>query len=662
MIQSIVQPVINSAGVNVLNKEAIGLPFKSDLSFRSTSRSGNTLTDAIGGNDATILINHFSSAGTPVLYYADNGDFDIGSGDLTIAIWLEDLSEADATRTIFGKSSDVAPPQGSYRIYTRPTGELALYTKQQLDPLIYTVQSTPSKARTYGKCFALAEFDNTAKTIKFFVNNEQIGDAVTFTGTFPAMGNQYKVVIGGSNNDAGNGFGSKFIGGMSDAWIFKKILTPTEKTTLYQRGIVSGAEAHWTLTSEGVTRDASGNTRTLSADGATTYAYSSMGSQQGLNQGFQVFLKYGADRFYPVRKDDATDYGATIATYVLGDSFDGSATLHNGYKSKITFVNDFFDRSDETIYSDAARSTDANDLYGKYDATSPKTWYIEELCQEAFDSFFNDDYKNRLFIKGNNNPYDTNKNLQELILYNTKKTGGALNKVLRYINRPYRIAGAAIAFDDLSRIDGWNKYDEEILKWKYGWKASFCINAANEALITGATTKMQRLIGRDHSIVNHTVNHLNWQEYIAEYGEQSFYDVEIEPVQGWLTTALGAITKLFGYAAQTGISDALNNILLAQGYEFIRPARLDVDFYDGSTQIVYTNSGQNPAAEDFNVSLATAKANNAIMLTTYHTIGEEDDYDTLTIGIETLKTKLQSVIDNNMKFYNYEELVPGLFT
>ena len=642
-----------------------------DLLARFQSRDGITLIDDYGNNADILLPNFYNPATTThQIYHTDNGALDIGTDDLTLCIWMEDTSVADAWRAVVGKRTDGTAPQGAFGIFTYTNG--LLYAQAKTTGTGISIV-TPAKARTYGKCFILFEIDQALAVGRLFINGVQIGDDCAFTGTFPAMDVKYEFCIGMDNLFSGANFTNKFLGRLSDAYLFKRLLTPAEKTTLLNRGTVTGASVHYPLGTQGFGYDYSGNDRTLTTSGVPAIEYSTFGSRQGLNMGYDIWLKYSEEPVYVAHTDLGESTIDALAGYTKYGSFDGNLTQHNGTRSKILFTNNFFDRSNITIYSDSARSVLATDQYNFYDSTTPKKWDIEELNNEAFELFFNVDYANRVYMKGNNNPYDTNKNWQELIVYNTKKSGDDHKKVLNYCQRPYNIAGFALMFDDLARIDSWNKYGEEKLKRKYGWKVSFCIDATNEALITDATTKLKRLVGRNHCIANHTVNHVNIITYLAvPHTPQEYYDNEVLPLQGWINTALGFTPKVHGYAAGPGYDETVNALFYADGGTYTRPGYAvyqapPASMYDGSDQNVTSDTetfydDTDGGDEDlFYAKIDYAKSHNIIFTMLAHSIHATDD-GSLKISLATLERFLQYCIDNNLKFYRVDELLPALFT
>jgi hypothetical protein len=145
----------------------------------------------------------------------------------------------------------------------------------------------------------------------------------------------------------------------------------------------------------------------------------------------------GYNDFFIPHDVEGNSIAWSLANYVFIKSVPGSLTTHNNSDSKIRFVNDFFDRSNTTIWSDLARDTD-------YDSVNPKDFHISKLNQRTIYQWLNNGYKGRFFIKCTGNSIEdgsenclkkgTRGNLLELILYNTDVKGVDNKKVLTYTN------------------------------------------------------------------------------------------------------------------------------------------------------------------------------------------------------------------------------------
>ena len=627
----------------------------------ATKRSGSYLQDSEGNNIAEIHSSHITSS---IKYRADATLFDIGLTDFTIAVWLEDTSVSDAQRNAFGKTTNGTQPQGMYGFLTGANG--LLYAQCKTTEMTVSIP-TAAKARTLGKVFALFEINQTTKVCKFFINNVQVGVDTAFTGTFPAVDAKYEFVIGAGNViTTGTGYTVAWTGHISDGYIFRKILTPTEKTTLYNRGIVLGALAHYPLQYPYDNSDFSGNGYTLTGSGAQTYAYSIMGSMQPLNAGYDLYTKVANYSINVPYTDAGVAIAASYSDYDKYGSFAGNDLTHNGARSLIVFDNAFFDRSDATIYSDRARTAtpSVNDFYSFYSAATPKRWFIDELCDEAFGLFFNADYKNKLFVLGNN-PWDTDKDLREIILYDTQKTGSNLTKVLKYVKLPYSRSGICITLDDTARLDTWVTSDYKF-KFKYKWKFTGSLNLVNDAAATAVKARTDAMILHLHMFANHTVNHPNGDDYIAANGEQAYYDNELLPCQTRINNILLIPQKVYHHAYMNTNPPVLNALLLNGGFTQIRRPNpnptTSPTFYDGLSQVIFSNGSDYMTIEQTLSAIAQAKTTNKIIMIGLHSIGDVTDFNTLTLSYSYLETILQYITNNGMKFYTTDELLPTLFT
>jgi hypothetical protein len=94
---------------------------------------------------------------------------------------------------------------------------------------------------------------------------------------------------------------------------------------------------------------------------------------------------------------------------------------------KIRFTHDFFDRSDTEIWGAAAR-------LGYYDEDNTKDFHISELNQRTIQTWLNDGYKGRFFVKFTDNSIEDfdRKYLTEMMLYDSNKTGADHLQVLTY--------------------------------------------------------------------------------------------------------------------------------------------------------------------------------------------------------------------------------------
>lgn len=656
---------------------AIGTPFKSgaswssywtthlfgedDLALRVTKRSGSYLQNAASENIAEIHTSHILSS---IKYRADGGLFDIGETDFTITGWVEDTSVTDAQRHAIGKTTSGTQPQGTYGIFTGSNGLLYGFCKSTEATVII---ATSVKAKTLGKVLAIFEIDQTNHIARLYLNNIQIGADTPFTGTFPAVDSKYEFVIGAGNAvTTGTGYLVPWVGGIADVYLFRKILTPTERLTLLNRGVVTGALAHYPLNYPFDNNDFSGNAYDLTASGTQGYFYSIMGTKQSLIKGFDLYTKVNNYIANVPYLDTGVPLAASYSDFDKYGSFAGSETTHNGANSFLLFANDFFDRSNATIYKDRARTTPVvTDFYSNYDATQPKKWGIHELNQEAFNLFYNPDYQNKLFVLGCNNPYDSDKNLREIILFNTKKTDTDFEKVSYYVKIPFRTAGICITFDDTARIGTWVTADHKF-KFKYKWKFTGSLNLASDVIANNIKANTDAMILHSHMFANHTENHPDGDAYIAANGAQMYYDEEIVPCQTRITDILLITPKVYHHAYMNTNPPVLNALLLNGGFTQVRRPNQNPTtsptFYDGSSQVIFSNGSDYMTIEQTLSAIAQAKASNKIIMIGLHSMGDTTDFATLTLAYSYLESILQYITSNEMKFYTTDELLPTLFT
>lgn len=155
------------------------------------------------------------------------------------------------------------------------------------------------------------------------------------------------------------------------------------------------------------------------------------GDQSGLNTGYSEYYKEGAIPLQvPYKEDGTPQVSPTVPSgYVFNKNQAGSATTHNLANSMIEFTGDIFDRSNDTIYKDAARAATTF-----YNAAAPKRWHVTEINRLLINDWLNDDYLGRWFPKFDPNSIDleARASILELFSYATNVTGDDFNKVIRY--------------------------------------------------------------------------------------------------------------------------------------------------------------------------------------------------------------------------------------
>lgn len=206
----------------------------------------------------------------------------------------------------------------------------------------------------------------------------------------------------------------------------------------------------------------------------------------GLDYGYSMIKSYhDPDHiiFYIPNLIDGTEIDRTDhnPTYYHLPGSDGSTNYHNLYDSVVKFTNNFFDRSNTTIWNDNARGAD-------YDASNPKCFHISKLDQRNLFEWLHDDYKGRLFVKAISENYQGEYNssiterlvtdlngrrrqLREILLYATDKIGINHKNVLTYtgdVHAAVKNENDDIIYDDSDHISlGYFKASKPLLSIRF---------------------------------------------------------------------------------------------------------------------------------------------------------------------------------------------------
>ena len=223
---------------------------------------------------------------------------------------------------------------------------------------------------------------------------------------------------------------------ISDCYVYRKILSPTEGATLMARGYVAGATAHWPFNETvydnthkfyNVVSDAY-HLITTNVTSAKR-AYGIQGSRYLLDKGYTKYRNaitgdiYVGYSYAGAQLLADTIVGTTTFTKVA--NYAANLTNHNLADSYILFAGDSWDRSDTAIWSAATRA-------GWYLAATPKSWFIDELNQVNLNNLLNTAYKDIVFVKVNVNSVNNRVYLEELFSFNQPMTGNFLQQTYEY--------------------------------------------------------------------------------------------------------------------------------------------------------------------------------------------------------------------------------------
>lgn len=226
-------------------------------------------------------------------------------------------------------------------------------------------------------------------------------------------------------------------------------------------------------------------------------------------------------------------------------------------------------------------------------------------------------------------------------------------------------AGVCLSFDDRSGVPGWASADSVFST--YGWKATFAIDAKNEAELIANANNINYLKSHGHEIANHTVNHPDYIDYINAYGIQAYYDNEIAPLQTMFNNVFGWVPETFCYAQRSGESYEASRLIFDSGFNHIRSFTLTVpDVKSISVKMGWRTvyaidiGAYRNDIESVLTMLQLAKDNNMIVSIFGHSIGAEGQSSTsYIISRDYLHQVFQFMNNIGLKFYRINELPVG---
>ena len=398
---------------------------------KEDTRDGLVLPDTInpGAGDASILLPYLNKVvGNEYAILVDYDALNIGVNDYTIIGRFKSPNKT-ADSALFGKRVGGAGVGACWAYCNVTTGFLTYWV---ISSGTFGVYNTTVDVTTLGWFTLRIDINQATGKSRCFINNVQVGADNSFTGNFTIVSNTYFTV------GCWTGGGQSNIGCHSDTYVFNRLLSAAECTAFENRGALTGAAAHWIFSEicyggGGIFYDVSGNGNHLTAANviSTDRAYGVEGSRWMLDKGYSLYYN-STEGFYYLAHDENGDPigGATLVynnTFTKLSEHAGSLINHNLADSLITIP--LWDRSDVAVYSNLARAVGTF-----YDAGNPTRWHPLELNQSDMDSWLMPDYQQINFIKAHTDSVVVRDYLEELISYDTVKTGSDLKKVLTYTN------------------------------------------------------------------------------------------------------------------------------------------------------------------------------------------------------------------------------------
>lgn len=391
---------------------------------KENSRSGLTLTDSVNSpaNDVSILLPHLYLKDSKYGYINDNGALDIAqTGDFTMCGWVNSKMPKTSYVYFMGKlvPGSVNGRFGFWGLLT--SGYFSCYAQSsggfvQIDSTI--------DATSAGWTFLLMDVNKTTSKLRFFINNVQIGADTAFTGSFSALANYYRFYLN-ANNTVGTGAAVNISAcELASVRIFNNLLTPTERTTLYNQGHVAGARAFWPLNNEYL-YDSSNNGYDLTASSAltTNVKYSTIGSRQSIDVGYSRHIQYPNKEIQVPYTGVSTPCTKTISGYTKDSDIPGNTLNHNGASSFLMPVAGTMDRSSTTTCPRIAR--ELNNPF-QYDVDYKTGLHALEATNRNIATLFWNDYRGKDFIKRNGRV------ITDWVHYDTNKTGTDYDKAIQW--------------------------------------------------------------------------------------------------------------------------------------------------------------------------------------------------------------------------------------
>ena len=420
---------------------------------------------AITGDNIPILPAYFyKPLGSEYAYVSDNGALDVGVGNFTLWAKVKSENVVIADYNCFAGKKCSTSLVGRYYMQFQTSGALACSIQTTANN--FSIVTTPTTYGADGLWHTVRmDINQSTGKLRLFIDNVQSGADVDFTGTFTALANKYRFMLGGTfeatNGDVVTGQITKT--SHSDTFILKRLLTAQEAIDAESGIIPADVTAYWPCSGGGeYIPDASGNNYHLtttdyvggSARGVynvSSTRFGSGGSLHLLNKGYSLHTKGQQDIYVP-NKLDGTENVTTLALGYskLGTNHAGSLTEHNLANSVLAMTLAQWDRSDATIYSDAARNTLT--YYNATSAATKKYWHVSELNNLKFQSWANTDYKGINYCKISDHSYKSRKTLDEIFSFASNKTGSDYSKAIKDYCKDYVYV---------------DTYENDYIYWKY---------------------------------------------------------------------------------------------------------------------------------------------------------------------------------------------------
>jgi len=392
---------MHNLNLNIVGRRRLqGIPFSSDLNFRSIGRSGIIMVDTIAENDAVII---------PSCGYFNISNYIIP----TIANFrILDTSGYIEAKFYFDGTTN---------------RHMFFSTADESTTTDYFAFSVVNKF-IYLEVRALGVVSNTLKYETPLTEG-------WYTIRWMSNGSAYFLLINGESKEfattgENNGFWLDKITGRDNIGIGVMKYTSMLRSPNLKIVYIDYNNTHkWILTGIGKYEYDVIGTLHVSYTGTSHLKYDEESNLHLLDKGYSIYSKTGQDDAYVPYTDEGlpNDVSAFLvpAGYELNSNHEGLENYHN---LTPTYINiPLWNRSNETIFNATART-------GLYLITNPTWWHVSEINRDVISSYLNESYTGTLFPNLNLDSIHNRNYIKELFSYDTNKTGSDLIKVLLYTN------------------------------------------------------------------------------------------------------------------------------------------------------------------------------------------------------------------------------------
>jgi len=409
-----------------------------DLLLDFDSRSGNTLVDSVSAETATILTPEFKVVNSGAYIYGDKtrtAEKLFDGNDYTIYWRMKQVAAVeDALIGIVNLGRGTASARGiSFRYYFQ---RVFVYIGDgTANHINYPIWIVDTSVLPLDYVDVVIQINGTAKTLTCgiynssgtLINNDSGGNPVAITT---------RDISAFTFNNDNNSLPFQFVNTHTVETNFKKFSGLISLANCKDNTYVTGLQIHLP-TIYGIA-DASGN-----GNHFIRYPNTKMDDRY-----YTSINAWYLDKGWTYWEDDSGGGESIIAPNDINGNYinlipsgfvayggkrisnivEGDLTNHNLVDSYIRFSNDFFDRSDDTIWNDACRTS------AYYLSGNVKDFHISELNQRTLYGYLNTGYKGRLAVKVTPNSIEAVDRtlLTEVFLYTNDKTSTDHNKILTY--------------------------------------------------------------------------------------------------------------------------------------------------------------------------------------------------------------------------------------